>query len=65
MTTATKLPAVLCNERNAGNSISMERALNQIRSLIEYLEPVSAIDSDRINASLDDIDTMLAAIDRS
>jgi hypothetical protein len=52
------LPSVLQDPRG---SISMERALKQIRDLILEYAVVATKDfeSDRINASLDDIETML------
>lgn len=57
------LPSVLQVPNN--NSISMERALKQIKELL-LLVPIrgESLD-DMVSASVDDIDTMLAAIDRS
>lgn len=58
-----KLPSVL--QADNGNSISMERALKQIRALLEqFTYETDETNIDKFNASLDDIDTMLAAIDR-
>lgn len=54
------LPNVLQVFNRPDSSLSMERALKQIRELlISHPE-----DSDTVNASLDDIDTMLRAIKR-
>jgi hypothetical protein len=41
----------------------MERALKQIRDLLLYVDDAS--EEDRVNASLDDIDMMIRAIDRT
>jgi hypothetical protein len=63
--TSNKLPSVLVAPRD---SISMERALKQIKQLLEELFPVDEIPApleDRLNASLDDVDTMLECIDRN
>lgn len=61
---STKLPSVLQAPPN--NSISMERALKQIQRLLLEVktEADDCIRTD-VCASLDDVDTMLAAIDRS
>ena len=67
---SSKLPMVL--QQDCGNSLSMERSLKQMQSLLEThfkqeweLETIEdrAL-QDRLSASLDDIETMLAAIDR-
>lgn len=61
------LPSVLQADRG---SLSVERALKQIVHLLMQL-PGNALDDtgspmdDQILASVDDIETMLAAIDRS
>lgn len=58
--TLNNLPSVLLHPRG---SISMERALKQIKSLLEqYVEPPTDAESDRLEASLDDIDTMLESL---
>lgn len=67
---SSKLPMVL--QQNCGNSLSMERSLKQMQSLLETLFKqeweLETIEDralqDRLSASLDDIETMLAAIDR-
>lgn len=64
-----KLPAVLKRSNNWHNysysqGISMERALRQIKELLDSIESEDASVQDRVNASIDDVDTMLAAIDR-
>ena len=56
------LPSVL-QGTNGQSSISMERALKQIRDLLLYVDDAS--EEDRVNASLDDIDMMIRAIDRT
>ena len=55
--TDDKLPSVLY--RPNGNSLSMERALKQIRGIL--LDP-EAWTEDALNASLDDVNTMLEAL---
>ena len=66
MTMATTLPSVL-TAPHAGDSLSMERALKQIRDLLNQfgheLERQNRT-TDRVDASLDAIDTMLKAVDR-
>ena len=59
---AKHLPSVL-QGTNGQSSISMERALKQIRDLLLYVDDAS--EEDRVNASLDDIDMMIRAIDRT
>ena len=57
------LPSVLLDSRG---SISMERALKQIRDLLkQFPSDMPSNIEDRIQASLDDVETMLAHIDRS
>ena len=62
---STKLPSVL-TAKNPDDSLSMERSLRQIQCLLAQVD----IDSDdqnlidMVNASLDDVHTMLQAIDR-
>lgn len=51
------IPAVLLGKRD---SISTERALKQIRELLD--NHCDNCNEDRLNASLDDIDTMLECI---
>jgi len=58
---SNELPAVL-QGRGRESSISMERALNQVKSLVEGI--VDDDLQDRVNASLDDLDMMLRAIQR-
>jgi hypothetical protein len=55
-----QLPSVL--QAPKGNSISMERALKQILNLLENY--TDNIDDDVIQASIDDVRTMLASINR-
>jgi hypothetical protein len=57
-----KLPSVLTDKIN---SISMERALKQIKELIENIEVKEGDDRlhDTINASIDDIELMLSKIE--
>lgn len=58
--TSNNLPLVLLHPRG---SISMERALKQIKDLLEqYVEPPTDAAVDRLQASLDDIDTMLESL---
>ena len=59
---SNQLPSVLFDSRG---SISMERALKQIKELLELIPESGIIGEDRISASLEDIDTMLNHIDRS
>lgn len=62
---SNKLPSVL-TAKNPNDSLSMERSLRQIQCLLAQIE-VDGTDEnlqDMVNASLDDIHTMLAAIDR-
>lgn len=54
-----QLPSVLQDHRG---SISMYRALKQIKELIEEITPTNESHEDRINASLDDIETMMKRI---
>jgi hypothetical protein len=58
---STELPRVL-SAPNPDNSISMLRALKQIKLLLEQVDVSDDTHADRIAASLDDIETMLAAI---
>ena len=60
---STKLPSVLQHPRG---SISMERALKQIKDLLETEIDTEGFPEteDRVNASIDDIETMLSCIDR-
>lgn len=53
------IPAVLQHRRG---SISTLRALKQIKELLERLEVDTEYDEDRLNTSLDDIDTMIEKI---
>ena len=57
------LPSVL-QTANPANSLSMERALKQIQDLL-CMADLPKSQEDRRNASLDDLDTMIAAINRS
>jgi hypothetical protein len=59
------LPSVLLSNIE-GNSISMERALKQIKDILLDALP-DPIDQgyDRINASIEDVEMMLQAIDRN
>lgn len=61
----TKLPAVLI-PKAPNSAISMERALKQIKRLLEQMntEYFSAADFDEQQASIDDVDVMLSCIDR-
>lgn len=66
---SSKLPSVL-QAPNPANSLSMERALKQIQSLLtdysHFLDDRGmVISADSVNASIDDLETMLKAIDRS
>lgn len=56
---STQLPAVLQDPRG---SIAMYRALKQMKELIEQIDSTDDSHEDRINASLDDIDTMMRHI---
>ena len=61
---SNKLPSVL-QAKNLADSLSMERALKQIRSLlISEVVPRTPEIEDKVNASLDDIQTMIDSIDR-
>lgn len=53
------LPAVLQHPRG---SISMERALKQIKSLLERVDTTDGADEAALQASLDDVDSMLEKI---
>lgn len=61
ITKSTMLPNVLLAPIE-GNSISMVRALKQIRELLEIIDTETFEVQDKIYASIGDIDTMLAAI---
>lgn len=55
------LPSVLVPPKpNSG--ISMERALKQIKDLLEHYKTEYEIEEDRVNASIDDIEVMLLSI---
>lgn len=57
------LPAVLGGiGRESG--ISMERALNQIKDLLESMEPKTGAQEDKIEASIGDVEMMLRRIRR-
>ena len=57
------LPSVL--QQPNGNSISMERALKQIKSLLEDACGRDTLLVDRHEASISDVEVMLASIDRT
>jgi hypothetical protein len=57
-----RIPSVLT--RKGYSSISTERALKQVKELLEEIEPLGPHHQDQLLASLDDVDMMLAAIDR-
>ena len=62
MTISDKIPSVL---QDARGSISMERALKQIRELLLEVEGQDdPVVLDQVNASIDDVDTMLKHIER-
>ena len=63
MTFRNSLPSVLV-PTNGDSSISMERAIKQVLELMEYLPVRDDSFEDRVNASTDDLKTMLAAIER-
>ncbi len=56
---ATYLPSVLFHPRG---SISMERALKQIKKLLEQCPSINESMEDEIQVSIDDIESMLDAI---
>ena len=58
---ANALPSVLQHPRG---SISMERALKNIRDMLMECEPTTDAMEDRLGVALDDIDTMLSRLDR-
>lgn len=66
---STELPQVL-TARNPDNSLSMQRALKQIKELLEVASfdlswnSQAEVDiwEDKRNASIDDVDTMLDAL---
>lgn len=57
-----KLPSVL--QQPNGNSISIERALKQALDLLDFLPINTPQLEDAVNATQDDLYTMLRAIDR-
>lgn len=59
--TSDKLPAVLVAPRG---SISLERALKQMRRLLTDAVAASAVNKDHAEATFDDLETMLKAIQR-
>jgi hypothetical protein len=46
------------------SSISTERALKQVLSLLEYVIPDDVRERDMLEASIDDVKTMLSCVDR-
>lgn len=56
------IPRVL-NARKEFSAISTERALKQIRELLERVDPIDDRHEDRLNASMDDIDFMLSCLE--
>jgi hypothetical protein len=58
------LPSVL-QGTNGQSSISTERALKQIKDLVESILPTTQHDEDMVQAALDDLDMMLQSIDRN
>lgn len=59
------LPRVLVG-RGKESSISMERALKQVKDLLDYLYVYpGGQEDDTIQASIDDVTMMLAHLDRS
>jgi hypothetical protein len=63
VTRGTTIPAVLAV---GPDTISTERALNQVKELLDLLEEQTTDEHtiDRLHASLDDVDTMLRAVQR-
>lgn len=60
-----KLPSVLLSH-TFGNSISMERALKQVKDiLLEALPDPSDRHYDKVNASIEDVEMMLTSIDHT
>lgn len=60
---ANKIPQIIQTPRA---SISTERALKQIKEHLETFHGITHFESSRasVEASIDDVDTMLEAIDR-
>ena len=58
------LPSVLQGNHDKESSISMERALKQILTLLEQMSAEGTSNYDYIEASIDDTKMMLAHIDR-
>lgn len=54
-----QIPDVIIHPRG---SISTYRALKQIKELLERVTPEDAAHEDRLNASIDDIDTLFDAL---
>jgi hypothetical protein len=58
------LPSVLIPQPPL-TSISMERALKQILSILKDIDPTTNQAYDKIEASIDDLEVMLGCIDRT
>lgn len=63
---ANNLPSILSPDDPNTSAISMERALKQIRELLEEYWTVmeNGPEVNRLHASIDDVDTMLSCIKR-
>ncbi len=57
-----QIPSIILDSRG---SISTVRALMQIKDLLERMNPHDESEYDRIEASLQDVDTMLAHTSKS
>ena len=60
--TITKLTKILSCKLSA-NSISMMRALKNVKYVLEQVTSEDEAMEDRISAAIDDVDTMLDALD--
>lgn len=60
--TITKLPKTLSCKLSA-NSISMLRALKNVKYILEQVTPENEVMEDRIAGAIDDVNTMLDALD--
>lgn len=66
---ANNLPSILSPSNDGVNTLSMERSLKQIKELLEdhwhyFNEDNDALEVDKIQASIDDVDIMLSCIKR-
>lgn len=62
--TSDHMPAVLCDPKGVQSSISVERALRQIKDLLESFAVGNEPPQDRLEASIGDVEFMISRVQR-